>query len=113
MIILEINVIGAYLESPLGQGDHPIYMRISQRCKIDQEGLVYKILKSLYGLKQAGRLWNKILIKFFRKIRFVATNADPCILAYQKGDVFIIVGVYIDDLVLVSQSQDGLNWLKD
>lgn len=64
---------------------------------------------SLYGLKQAGRLWNKTLIKFFRKIGFKPTNADPCILAYRQGDVFVIVGVYVDDLALASQSQDGLD----
>lgn len=75
--------------------------------------MVCKILKSLYGLKQAGRLWNKTLIKFFRKIGFEPTNADPCILAYRQGDVFIIVGVYVDDLALASQSQDGLDWLKE
>ena len=77
------------------------------------EGLVCKILKSLYSLKQAGRLWNKTIIKFFQKFGFVFTNADPCILAYRQGDVFILVGVYVDDLLLGSQSQNGLEWLKD
>ena len=43
----------------------------------------------------------------------MATNVDLCILAYQKKDVFIIVGVYVDDLALASQSQDSLNWLKN
>ena len=40
-------------------------------------------------------------------------NADPYILVYQKKDIFIIVGVYVDEIALVSQSQDGLNWLKN
>lgn len=71
MILLQMDVIGAYLESPLGQDEHPIYLKIPQGCKIGREGLVCKILKSLYGLKQAGRLWNKTLIKFFRTIGFV------------------------------------------
>ena len=43
----------------------------------------------------------------------MTTYADPCILAYRKRDVFIIVGVYVDDLAFASQSQDGLNWLKN
>lgn len=113
MILLQMDVIGAYLESPLGQNDQPIYMRIPQRCRSGREGLVCKILKSLYGLKQAGRLWNKTIIKFFRKIGFILTNADPCILAYGQGDALILVGVYVDDLVLGSKSQDRLDWLKD
>ena len=112
MIILQMDVIDAYLESALSQGYHPIYMRIPQGCKISRDDLVCKILKSLYELKQAGRLWNKTLIKFFRTIGFIPTNGDPCILTYREGDVFIIVGVYVDDLALASQSEDGLNWLK-
>lgn len=88
-------------------------MKIPRRCKIGQEGLVYKILMSLYGLKQVGKLWNKILIKFSRTIGFVTTNADPYIPTYQKDNIFIIVGMYIDDLALASQSQEGLNWFND
>ena len=82
IIILQIDVINAYLERSLKQYNHPIYMRIPQDCTIGQEGLVYKIFKSLYGLKQARRLWNKTLIKFFQKIGFVTTNIDPYILVY-------------------------------
>ena len=66
----------------------------------------------MYGLKQAGQLWNITLIKFLWKIGFISTNGDLYILIYQKGDVFIIVGVYVDDLALASQSKYGLNWLK-
>ena len=113
MILLQMDVISAYLESFLRQSNHLIYMKIPQRYKIDQQDLVCKIFKNLYRLKQARKFQNKILIKFFQKIKFVTTNADPCILAYQKGDIFIIVEIYVNDLVLASQSQDGLNRLKD
>ena len=81
MILLQMDVISAYLESLLGQNNQPIYMKIPKRCRSGREGLVYKILKSLYGLKQAGKLWNKTIIKFFQKIGFVPINADACILA--------------------------------
>ena len=63
-------------------------------------------------MKQAGRLWNNTLIKFFENIGFIPTNADTCILADQKSNVFIIIGVYVNDLALVLLNQDGLDWLK-
>ena len=93
MILMQMDVIGAYLESALGQNEQPIYMEIPQRCLAGREGLVCKILKSLYGLKQAGRLWNKTIIKFFRKIGFTPTNADACILTIKWEGELIIVGV--------------------
>lgn len=60
-----------------------------------------------------GRLWNKMITKFFRKIGFIPTNADPCILTIKWEDKLIIVGIYIDDLVLRSRSHNALSWLKD
>ena len=87
-------------------------MRIAQGCKVGRDDLACKIFKSLYRLKQAAQLWNKILIKFFWKIDFIPTNKDLCILTYQEDDLFIIVGVYVDDLAFASQSEDGLNYLK-
>lgn len=51
-----MNIISTYLESFFEQSNCPIYIKISQKYKISQEGLVCKSLKSLYRLKQAGRL---------------------------------------------------------
>ena len=113
MILIQMDVIGAYLESALDQNEQPIYMKIPQGCQAGREGLVCKILKSLYGLKQAGRLWNKTIIKFFRRIGFTPTNADACILTIKRKEEFIIVDLYVDDLVLGSRSLKALEWLKD
>lgn len=49
--LLEIDIIGAYLESFLGQTNQSIYIKILQKDRNRQERLVCKILKSLYGLK--------------------------------------------------------------
>lgn len=112
MTVIQMNVIGAYIESALGQNEQPIYMKIPQGRLADREGLVYKILKSLYGLKQAGRLWNKTITKFFQRIGFTPTNADACILTIKWKGELVIVGVYVDDLLLGSRSVEALEWLK-
>lgn len=54
-----------------------------------------------------------MIIKFFRKIGMELTNADPYIIAYIQGNIFILVRVYINKFLLGSQSQDRLEWLKD
>ena len=107
-----MDIVDAYLESGFSQNELPIYMKIPQGC-IVRKGLVYKILKSHYGLKQAGKLWNKTITKFFRKISFTSTNVDSYILTIKREKEFIIVGVYIDNLALASRSIKALEWLKD
>lgn len=105
-----MDTISAYFKRLLGQNKRfLINMKIPPEYRIGQKGLVCKVFKSLYGFKQAGRLQNKMFINFFRMISFISTNADSCILAYQQGDIFILIGVYINNLALLSQSQDGLN----
>ena len=46
-----MNIIGAYMESFLKQNKYSVYMRILQKCRIGWKDLVYRIIKSLYGLK--------------------------------------------------------------
>ena len=70
-------------------------------------------MKSLYDLKQAGRLWNQTITKFFRRIGFNPTNADVCIFTIQWEGELIIVGVYVDNLALGSRSLEALEWLKN
>ena len=53
MILVQIDIIGAYLESAFSQDYHLIYIKIPQDCKISQDDLVCKIFKSLYEVKQA------------------------------------------------------------
>lgn len=76
MILIQINVVKTYLESAFGQNKYSIFMKIPQRYLVDWKGLVCKILKSLYSLKQARKLWNKMITKFFKKIGFISTNTN-------------------------------------
>lgn len=104
-----MKVIGAYLESLLDRD--AIFMNIPQGLQVGREGLVCRILKSLYGLKQAGRLWNKTIIAFFNRNCFIEINGDPCILVYRREDDLVIVGIYVDDL-LIGANTDRSQWTK-
>ena len=91
IILIEIDVIKAYLENAFGQNKQPIFMKIFQKCLVSQEDLVCKILKSLYRLKQVMKLWNMIIIRFFQRIGFTSTNMGICILTIKwKRDIIIL-----------------------
>lgn len=42
-------------------------------------------------------------------IRFMFINRNPCISAYIPGNIFILIGVYVNHLMFESQSQDKLD----
>ena len=76
------------------------------------EGMVCRLNKSLYGLKQARRTWNKRIDVELKAHGFVPIDADPCVYAYKRGSVVLIISLYVDDLLLASDSLDELNKVK-
>ena len=61
--IEHIDVKSAYLNALLKEG---IYMRAPRGVlKLGQEGKVLKLIKGLYGLKQAGRGWYLEMTRVF------------------------------------------------
>ena len=85
--------------------DVPCYMKPPPGIKIPR-GKCLKLLKSIYGLKQAGRLFNTLLISFLLEIGFIACPTDTCLLYQIKGDDFVLLAVYVDDLLMCSTTEE-------
>ncbi|KAF1317267.1 Integrase catalytic core protein, partial [Globisporangium splendens] len=71
-------------------------------------GKVCRLMKSLYGTKQAARQWNKKLDDFFCGHGFARAEADPCLYTRITEDECSAVVVYVDDVILVSKTGDGV-----
>ena len=88
--------IPAFCEQPEGHEDGdaiPIYKTKAKRYR-----LVCKLLKSLYGLKDSGYLWQKTLAAHLAKIGFKPLPADPATYILRRGDKWCLVATYVDDL---------------
>ena len=55
--------------------------------------------KSLYGLKQAGRLWSQLLHAWLMDADFQQCVSNMCLYWKKDGRDLVIVGVYVDDLL--------------
>ncbi|CAF4883114.1 unnamed protein product [Pieris macdunnoughi] len=78
-------------------------------------GDVCRLKKSLYGLKQAGRQWNKRLDNKLKSMHFKQSLKEPC-LYYLDGnsiDTSIYLAVYVDDLLIVSRNKGLIQSFKD
>ena len=68
---------------------------------------VCRLKKGLYGLKQSARCWNATLDEFLRSRDFHPSPADECMyiktVKQSDGSIsFVILGVYVDDIIPVS-----------
>ena len=61
--------------------------------------VVLQLQKSLYGLKQAGRLWSQLLHARLLEAGFRQCISDICLYYQVECGQLVIVGVYVDDLL--------------
>ena len=100
----QMDVKTAFLN---GDIDTDIYMKQPEGFAEDPTK-VCKLRKGIYGLKQAARLWNSKFDGFLKNKGYEASEADPCIYTKKEGDSFVILSVYVDDVILASNDPDLL-----
>ena len=105
--IHQMDVVTAYLQGDL---EEEIYMQQPEKFD-DGTNKVCKLKKSLYGLKQAGRQWNKKLDYALQNYGLTKSKADPCIY-YKKCDE-IIVAIYVDDFLMFYKNENELEKVKN
>ena len=78
-----------------------------------KENLVCKLKKSLYGLKQAPRQWYKKFESFMSNHGYMKINSDHCVFVKKfSDDNFIIVLLYVDDMLIIGQDITNIKDLK-
>lgn len=102
MKIHHLDMKSAYLNAEI---DCEVYLERPKGFGRDEGNTVWKLRKSLYGLRQSGRNWNKVLHDFLRSQDFVQSLADPCLYTKRTAESFVILLIWVDD-VLISASDD-------
>ncbi len=111
-IYLEVvDVSNAYLYGDL---DVPIFMEqpTDSSQKLVLPGYACKLLKSIYGAKQAGEIWRSLLDKSLRDWGFKVSKFDERIYFYHQRKDFIVLAIVIDDHAFASNPTQLMNHLK-
>ena len=64
-----------------------------------------KLVRSIYGLKQSGRRWEARLVSELIKLGCIRCIIDPCLWKYVKGDALVMITIYVDDIVMATNSR--------
>ncbi|XP_076901931.1 uncharacterized protein LOC143556522 [Bidens hawaiensis] len=76
-----------------------------------KENMVYKLKKVLYGLRQVPRAWNVRLDEVLKEMGFNRCAQDPAVYKL-KNSFTLIVGVYVDDLIVTGTNEKKINDFK-
>ena len=78
-----------------------------------QENKVCKLVKSMYGLKQAPKQWHQKFSKVIAKFRFTVHKYDRCLNFKNFGNEYIILCLYVDVILILGTSLDAIQKIKD
>ncbi|KAL5739216.1 hypothetical protein ACOSQ2_028396 [Xanthoceras sorbifolium] len=106
----QLDVKTAFLHGDL---EEEIYMRQPEGFKeAGKENLVCRLKKSLYGLKQAPRQWYKKFDSFMSSSGFTRCQADHCCYIKRFNNSFIILLLYVDDMLVAGSDMQEIMNLK-
>lgn len=98
MVLRHLDVKTAYLYGHLSE---ELYMRQPPGfAEKGKENLVCRLRRSIYGLKQSARCWNKRLHSVLLDLGFSQSKTDPCLYTKMVGNVRVSLLVYVDDILL-------------
>ncbi|KAH3901560.1 uncharacterized protein SCDLUD_001322 [Saccharomycodes ludwigii] len=101
----QLDIQGAYLNAPINT---ELYVKAPK--VYGYKNMLFKLRKSLYGLRQSGYLWNQEISSFLIQIGFQEIEFWPSL--YQKNydgvegiKHTILLGLFVDDMVVVSSKE--------
>ena len=105
--IASIDVVGAFLNASLKED---IWIKFGDDLPIPElRGTTAKLIKSLYGLKQAARDWWQLLKTILAElgVEIVPNSKDPCLYHVFTDKGIIMILVHVDDCI-IAYSHDSL-----
>ncbi|GKE56069.1 retrovirus-related pol polyprotein from transposon TNT 1-94, partial [Tanacetum coccineum] len=104
MVVYQMDVKTTFLNGILRE---EVYVSQPDRF-VDPENPnhVYKLKKSLYGLKQALRAWYDLLSSFLLSQKFTKGTIDLTLLVRRKGKDILLVQIYVNDIIFASTKPD-------
>ncbi|GJS27658.1 retrotransposon protein, putative, ty1-copia subclass [Tanacetum coccineum] len=100
--IWQMDVKTAFLNNHLSED---VYM-VQPEGFVDPKhpNKVCKLQRSIYGMQQASRSWNKRFDVKIKKIGFTQNSDEPCVYLKASGSNVVFLILYVDDILLMGNN---------
>ncbi|KAK1665665.1 hypothetical protein QYE76_053824 [Lolium multiflorum] len=108
--IWQMDVKTAFLN---GDIEEELYM-VQPKGFVDPKNAdkVCKLQRSIYGLKQASRSWNRRFDKVIKDFGFIQCHGEACIYKKVSGSSVAFLILYVDDILLIGNDIELLSSVK-
>ena len=76
-----------------------------------RENEVCHLKKTIYGLKQASRVWGERFSSILQQHGFTPCSADLCLFVQKMGNKTTFIAIYVDDVIIASDNKSAINEL--
>ncbi|RVW90101.1 Retrovirus-related Pol polyprotein from transposon TNT 1-94 [Vitis vinifera] len=106
LFVHQMDVKTAFLNGDLNE---EVYMEQPEGfVLLGNENKVCKLVKSLYGLKQAPKQWHEKFDHAILSDGFRHNNVDKCVYSKTCDYYMVIVCLYVDDMLILSDDMKGI-----
>jgi hypothetical protein len=97
-----------------GELDEEIYMDQPEGFTADgQENKVCRLIKSLYGLKQALKQWHEKFDNTLIAAGFAVNESDTCVYYRYGGGESVMLCLYVDDILIFGSNLNVIEEVKN
>jgi hypothetical protein len=100
------DVKAAFLE---GENDFEQYCHLPPEICPGNVSIRLRILKSLYGQKQAPKIWNDKVNSILIEMGFERCPVCPCLYVWRDEDMYLYTSVHVDDGLMVADSNETID----
>ncbi|KAG6590536.1 Integrase catalytic core protein [Phytophthora cinnamomi] len=97
----QLDVVTAFL---YGLMKEKVFCSVPEGVELDDGFDCVELLKAIYGLKQASRVWNETFDEYVRSIGFRVSSYDPCLYIKVVDGECVLLLVYVDDVLVTGSS---------
>jgi hypothetical protein len=107
--ISQLDVSTAFLN---GELEEEIYLDLPEGFQTNDPKKVWRLKKTLYGLKQSPRIWNQTIAKFFVDLGFYRCIADQSVFILRGEEFVLIILLYVDDMLIFGSDPKEIDWIQ-
>lgn len=110
--LFQLDVKTAFLNGKL---EKPVYMKIPEGYLCDENTKRNKVCllqRALYGLKVSPKRWYLEFNTAMERLGFRAYKFRPCIFKWHKNDHYVLLLLYVDDILLTGNCADKIHETK-
>ena len=106
----QLDVVTTFL---YGEMKEKVFCAIPEGVDSDTKFDCLELVKAIYGLKQASRVWNETFDEFVCSIGFQVSDFDPCLYLKISSGQCVLLLVYVDDVLVTGSSTEMIAQAKN